>query len=354
VKLLVLPRYGKLGASSRLRSYQYFPWFERSGITVQCRPLFDDYYVQSLYANKHAPISVLSGYLGRIVALLRSNRFDALYLEKEMLPWLPGVLEIGLLSRNTCLVVDYDDAVFHNYDRHQNSVVRSLLGKKLDRLMARADLVTVGNNYLGDRAISAGSRRVEWVPTVIDLDRYPIRVRSETASDEVVVGWIGSPSTAKYLKTVSGVLEELRRIYRIRCIAIGAREDQLAGTPFVPMLWHENTEVSSLHGLDIGIMPLPDGPWERGKCGYKLIQYMACGLPVVASPVGVNRDIIRHDENGFLASNEVDWTASLRRLITDASLRARMGAAGRERVEREFCLQVQAPRLAQMLRSIAG
>ena len=352
MKLLALPRYGRLGASSRLRIYQYFPWFRQQGIEVQCRPLLDDHYVQSLYAKKRAPFSVLSGYLGRVSSLLASRQFDALYLEKEALPWLPGVLELAFLPRDLRLVVDYDDAVFHNYDQHSNPVVRALLGQKLNRLMTRADLVTVGNNYLADRAMSAGSRRVERVPTVIDLDRYPLRARSEVTTGEVVVGWIGSPSTAKYLGAVSGVLDRLRRCYRIHCVAIGAREDQLAGTPFVPVPWHEDTEVSSLCGLDIGIMPLPDTPWERGKCGYKLIQYMACGLPVVASPVGVNRDIVRHGESGFLAGNEADWTNSLEKLIVDASLRASMGAAGRERVEGEFCLQVQGPRLAQMLHDL--
>lgn len=349
MKLLCLPRYGRLGASSRLRIYQYFPWFRQRGIEVQCQPLLNDHYIQSLYTNKSAPISVLLGYLGRMRLLLASRQVDVLYVEKEILPWLPGMLELGLLPRNVRLAVDYDDAVFHNYDQHSSSIVRALFGKKLDQFMARADIVTVGNSYLGDRAISVGSRQIEYVPTVIDLDRYPLRVRHPSTTNEVIVGWIGSPFTAKYLKIVSRVLEKLRQSYRIRCVAIGVQEDQLVGTPFIQMPWHEDTEVSSLNGLDIGIMPLPNAPWERGKCGYKLIQYMACGLPVVASPVGVNREIVRHGESGFLADSDADWANSLEQLVSDASLRARMGAAGRERVEREFCLQVQGPRLAQML-----
>ena len=354
MKLLVLPRYSRLGASSRLRTFQYLPSFERAGIDVQYHSLLDDHYVRLLYAKRRAPLSILGGYVARIGALMRTRKFDALYVEKEALPWFPAFVELGLLPSVLRLAVDYDDAIFHNYDQHSSWAVRKLLGCKLDRLMARADLVTVGNDYLADRAVRAGSRRVEIVPTVIDLERYPLRVRTEASTSEVVVGWIGSPATAKYLEMVSEVLNRLCLRHRMRCVAIGAREDQLVGTPFRPAPWHEDTEVSSLWGLDIGIMPLPDAPWERGKCGYKLIQYMGCGLPVVASPVGVNRQIVRNGENGFLADSEVQWEECLERLIVDASLRARMGAAGRERVEQEFCLQVQGPRLARMLRELGS
>jgi glycosyltransferase involved in cell wall biosynthesis len=353
VRLLVLPRYGRLGASSRLRSYQYLPWFQRAGIDAHVHSLLDDHYVRALYARQHAPIAVLKGYLERITWLLRSRHFDAVFIEKEALPWVPATIDLGMLPRHIPLVVDYDDAVFHRYDRHSRSLVRGLLGDKLDRVMRRANLVTVGNGYLGQRALAAGCRRVERVPTVIDLDRYPSSQRARTKGSEIVIGWIGSPSTAHYLQQVSEPLTQLCQRHRLRCVAIGARPDQLLGTPFTAVDWREETEVESLRTLDIGIMPLPDAPWERGKCGYKLIQYMACGLPVVASPVGVNADIVRHGQNGLLAENPEAWVNCLEWLITDADLRARMGALGRQSVETEYCLQVQGPRLARMLLELA-
>lgn len=354
MRVLVLCKYGRLGASSRLRSLQYLPWLEQVGMTCVVSPLLSDYQVEHLYTAGRYPLaSLFRSYTRRVRSLLSRRQFDVVWIEKEALPWLPAWFERQLL-RDVPYVLDYDDAIFHNYDQHSSWAVRKLLGCKLDRLMARADLVTVGNDYLADRAVRAGSRRVEIVPTVIDLERYPLRVRTEASTGEVVVGWIGSPATAKYLEMVSEVLNRLCLRHRMRCVAIGAREDQLVGTPFRPAPWHEDTEVSSLCGLDIGIMPLPDAPWERGKCGYKLIQYMGCSLPVVASPVGVNRQIVRNGENGFLADSEVQWEECLERLIVDASLRARMGAAGRERVEQEFCLQVQGPRLARMLRELGS
>jgi glycosyltransferase involved in cell wall biosynthesis len=349
MRILALPRYGRLGASSRLRTFQYLPWLRRAGIDVQVQCLFEDEYVRSIYINKIAWRSIIFGYLKRVSALLASRSFDAVFVEKEALPWISSAIELGLLPRRVRLVLDYDDAVFHRYDNHRLPMVRRLLGGKLDELMRRADLVTVGNDYLGSRATAAGSVRVERLPTVIDLDRYVLSQTISKDEREIVVGWIGSPSTAGYLRQISGVMSDLSRRYRIQCVAIGSRPDQLIGTPFVSAPWHEDTEVASIRGFDIGIMPLPDAPWERGKCGYKLIQYMACGLPVVASRVGANHDIVNSGENGFLAEGDGEWTGAIERLILDTSLRARMGAAGRRRVEDEFCLQVQGPRLAHLL-----
>lgn len=135
---------------------------------------------------------------------------------------------------------------------------------------------------------------------------------------------------------------------------IGAGKVELPGVPVEYCTWNEATEVALLRTLDVGIMPLVDSPWERGKCGLKLIQYMACGLPVVASPVGVNAQIVRHGENGFLASTPQEWEAALAHLLMCPSLRQRMGASGRALVENQYTVQVQAPRLAKLLRSLAA
>ena len=251
--------------------------------------------------------------------------------------------------------MDYDDAVFHRYDSHAWPLVRRLLGKKIEGVMRRAELVTVGNDYLAESARVAGSRRVEWLPTVIDLQRYPARVSGQRREKGVVtVGWIGSPSTADYLRLVSAAFAPMQAAGLIRCVAIGARPDQLAGTPFTAVEWREEDEVAQLQKLDIGIMPLPDEKWERGKCGYKLIQYMACGLPVVASPVGVNTDIVDPGMNGLLASSPEQWAEAIRILVMDADLRRDMGDEGRRRVEEIYCVQAQTDRLMDMLYSVAN
>ncbi|MBJ6978101.1 glycosyltransferase family 4 protein [Luteimonas sp. MC1895] len=351
MRLLVLPRYDADGASSRLRMLQYLPALQAMGVGAEVAPLLGDGYVSDLYAGSMSVPKVARAYARRLRRLLSAGQFDALWVEKEMWPWLPAWLELASMPSRPRLVVDYDDAVFHRYDQHRSFLVRGLLGRKIEAVMARADMVTVGNDYLADRARAAGCKRVEWLPTVIDLERYPAPAQREVAGP-VVVGWIGSPATAGYLSEVAGALAPLQAAGQIRCVAIGARPDQVQGTPFQAQVWREDTEVEQLQQLDIGIMPLQDEPWERGKCGYKLIQYMACGLPVVASPVGVN-EVIVSSEEGFLASTPEQWSDALSQLVADPALRSAMGRAGRRKVEETYSLQAQAPRLGRVLRDVA-
>jgi glycosyltransferase involved in cell wall biosynthesis len=207
--------------------------------------------------------------------------------------------------------------------------------------------VVAGNPYLAARAKAAGARRVEIVPTVIDLDRYPIRPAAR--SGPLTVGWIGTPNTMEYLEGLKPVLRALAREVPMRVAAIGARPDQMQGEPFEAVPWSEDGEVDALRTFDIGVMPLPDTPWERGKCGYKLIQYMALGLPVVASPVGVNTEIVQEGVNGFLAADDETWKRALGALAGDGAMRQAFGQAGRQLVEQHYTLQVQAPRLARLI-----
>lgn len=352
IRLLVLPRYSRLGASSRLRTYQFVPWFERAGFEVHVHPLLDDNYIRGLYEERATPISILRGYATRVATLMASQRFDAILIEKEALPWLPITAELFRFPKDLPIIVDYDDAVFHNYDQNPSRLVRMLLGNKIDKIMRQASLVTVGNAYLGARAEAAGCTNVAWLPTVIDLERYPTLPRLVKADAPLVIGWVGTPSSAWCVKLIADAVARLRPTRPIRCVAVGARPDQVEGTPFEAHMWSEASEFHTLRRFDIGIMPLRDAPWERGKCGYKLIQYMACGLPVVASPVGVNKEIVEHGVNGFLAESAESWIESLSLLIDDATLRARMGANGRMRVEQDYCLQVQGPRFAELIKRL--
>jgi glycosyltransferase involved in cell wall biosynthesis len=346
MKLLILPRYDEAGASSRVRMYQYLPALQDAGIEVAVSPLFGGNYVRALYSGRTEWVAVARGYLRRISAQLAAGAFDAVWIEKELLPWLPPVLE--RLRGDAAVIVDYDDAVFHRYDMHRWRLVRHLLGGRIDAVMRRADLATVGNGYLADRAKAAGCDRVETLPTVVDLTRYALHAPAAQESP-LVIGWIGSPATAHYLQPLGPVIERLGERMALRAIAVGARRDQVAGTPFEAVTWSEQTEAAQVAAFDIGLMPLPDEPWERGKCGYKLIQYMACGVPVVASPVGANTEIVTPGMNGALADTSEQWLASLTELAEDPALRARQGTEGRKRVEHWYSLQAQAPRLVSML-----
>ncbi len=351
-RVLFLSRYARLGSSSRLRLYQYLPYLRDAGIDATVAPLLDDDYVRGLYGSKVARLPVMKGYLARLRRMLRAGRFDAVWVEKEMLPWVPAWIELGLFPAKVPLIVDYDDAVFHRYDQHRLSLVRGLLGRKIDSVMQRADLVIAGNEYLANRAQNAGASRVEILPTVVDMARYGVATPESGAQRLPVIGWIGSPATAHFLHLIAPALREIAERNLARILGVGANACQLDGLPVEARPWTEATEVADIQGFDIGIMPLPDAPFERGKCGYKLIQYMACGKPVVASPVGANSTIVRDGVDGFLASTHQEWVDALTRLLADPALRQQMGGEGRIRIENAFSLQQAAPRLIKLIESV--
>jgi glycosyltransferase involved in cell wall biosynthesis len=185
---------------------------------------------------------------------------------------------------------------------------------------------------------------------VIDLHKYA--VTPQPHNDVFSIGWIGSRSSAMHLKTIQPALRELCQSTCVRVTAIGAPAFTLEGVWFETKCWDKATEIQELQKFHIGIMPLPDSPWERGKCGFKLIQYMACARPVVGSPVGVNRQIIEDGINGFHATSMTEWIRAVQLLMRDTALRQRMGEAGRAKVEQHYCLQVTAPKLMQLLHEV--
>jgi glycosyltransferase involved in cell wall biosynthesis len=350
----ILTRYSRLGASSRLRTMQYSGCFERHGIECTYIPLFSDNYLRQLYAGGSTAGASIAAYFSRIMSLVNMNKTDLLWIEKEALPWVPWVFERGLLPRNVPIAVDFDDAVFHRYDQHQSYTVKRLLGSKLDKLMASASLITVGNNYLRDRAMKVGAKRVEIVPTVVDLANYTQKLEDISVSDPSI-GWIGTPSTWKeYMVPMMETLVQQAYVNNSKILVVGAGQIEEKDFLVEHRPWAEEIEVDQIHEMAIGIMPLSDTPWSRGKCGYKLIQYMACGLPVIASPVGVNSSIVEHGVNGFLASSNTEWTDALQTLLNDPKLRARMGKAGRQKIECKYSLEVWAPYVTDLLCGIVA
>lgn len=352
ISVLLFSRYDRLGASSRLRFIDFVDPLKHNNINVKVVPFFDDSYIRDLYAGH--PISfikITKAYRQRLAFLLRAHRFDVVWLEKEALPWIPAWVETFLLRR-VPYVMDLDDAWYLRYESHPRAFVRFLLKKKFARLAQQAHNVTVGNPTLAAWATACGSQNVVVLPTVIDLERYPHPLPSASSSEVPVIGWMGSPSSARYVQIIAGALSRLKGPVRLRLVGAGSVALPQALT-VERVEWSEKNEIEELKNFDIGVMPLEDGPWERGKCGYKLIQYMAAGRPVVASPVGVNKDIICEGENGFLASSEDDWFKFLNHLIANPVLRASLGAAGRRFVEAHYTHQAVLPILVKTLRGAA-
>jgi glycosyltransferase involved in cell wall biosynthesis len=330
-----------------MRTLQYLNAFQLDGCDVTVRALLDDRYLQALYAGRRNLRSIVSGYIRRFFDCLSPafRSADCLLIEKELWPWAPARLEL-LLLRSKAWVLDLDDAIFHNYDRHRNPLVRRLYGRKIDRLMRAATIVTAGNPYLAERAKAAGARDVRIIPTAVNLAKYPVEVPkmpSPTAlRNELVIGWIGSPATAHYLNVVTTALQHVGKQVELTLRVIGARAPNIEGVRTESVAWTDDSEVAEICRFDIGIMPLIDSDWERGKCGYKLIQYMACGLPVIASPVGVNVDLVTPGVCGLLAETANQWRSAILEIAHSPDRRRELGAAGRGRVEQHYCTDVTA------------
>lgn len=350
--ILVLTRYGRLGASSRLRFLQLLPELEGEGMHFTVQALIDDDMLMTKYCSGSYRLDhLIRAYAARLQQLLGRHRFDLLWIEKEALPWLPAWLE-RLLLRGVPYVLDFDDAIFHNYDLHSNRWVRRWWGRRIDRLMAGAKLVVAGNQYLAQRARDARAARVEVVPTVVDLEHYALGQGATAKYVRPKVVWIGSPATVPYLADLSAPLQVLAGQVAFTLRVIGG-ELEIPGVDVECLRWSEEGEEVQISECDVGIMPLSDTPWSRGKCGYKLLQYMACGLPVVASPIGANLEIVSHSETGYFAATEQEWVDRLGQLLADPLSRRRMGEAGRHRLETAYCLQAAAPVYGALLQAAA-
>ena len=353
MKILLLSRYNRMGASSRLRSYQYVPFLQQNGVQVTVTPLFHSRYLINRHAHTRGNLLLAAqAYAKRLWNLLNTRPYDLIWIEKEIFPWLPAWFEkLGSIWQIPW-VVDYDDAIFHKYDLSQKKIVRQMLGRKIDRVMCRARLVIAGNQYLAEHAEKAGAQRVEVLPTVVDMRRYDRSPLNECVQTEnVVIGWIGSPTTVSYLRSLSHVLIRLSRHHPIKVVNVGGGDLRMPGVRLENRRWTENSEVKKIQQFHMGIMPLPNSPWTEGKCGYKLIQYMACSKPVVASAVGANLNIVTEGQNGFLAETSEAFYEPLIKLIKDPVLRCRLGKNGFDLVNRRYCLQITAPKLLSLLTS---
>ncbi len=353
-RVLLLSRHCRAGASSRLRSLQYLPYLSGHGLHVDVHSFYQESYLINFYQKGYRKWGdMLSSHLKRAALITKLRNYDLIWLEKEIFPWLPALIEKLIHRVRIPYVVDFDDAIFHKYDLHRNRFVRRFLGHKIDTVMKCAELVIAGNSYLLKQAqIDARAKNVLLLPTVIDLKRYHMRKIKNNSL--FTIGWIGSPTTAVYLKPILPLLRQLHTRLGIRVSLVGANKDQFHREPFEFLPWSEHTEVKNIQTFDVGIMPLPDTPWAKGKCGYKLIQYMACGVPVVASNIGANKDIVNHGEQGFLTTTLKDWYDAIMALYLSPDLRKSMSLKSRKRVEKRYHLGITAPILEKHLKRIAS
>jgi glycosyltransferase involved in cell wall biosynthesis len=352
MEILLLPKYGRKAASCRYRFLQYVPYLESLGIKCTISPLFDDDYLEKKYqTGRNDVVDVAKAFFRRLMTIVHLHKYDLVVIHCEMFPYLPPLFERYLILRKIKYIFDYDDAIFHNYDQSPNMIMRWLFKEKIITAIEGAKYVIAGSQYLADYALRA-NKNVEVIPTVIDINKYPVRKLCPAPAETFTIGWIGSPSTAKYVEEIGTALSEICDNDNTKIILIGAGRVNLPGVNYENLEWSEESEITNMQLFDVGIMPLSDGLWEKGKCGFKLIQYMACGLPVVASPVGVNSMLVEEGKNGFLVKTIEDWVRVLSILRDDRALRQRLGECGRKIIENQYCLQVTAPRYIALMQNI--
>lgn len=334
---------------SRFRYEQYIGPLRERGIEVTVLPFFseEEYHHVRHRSSVHIPLAVLRGYLRRIKQLCHPPKSDVVWLYREATPLGPPVLEwIAKHWWRQPIVYEFDDAIWTS-EKPESFLIKLLRCRwKVAALCGMADRVVVGNAFLKEFANSLSSS-VTIVPTSVDtVYKYnSLHVHGEGVP---VIGWTGSRSTNRYLEGLGEILSELRRNVEFELQVVSDRQPVLsfANARFFP--WDSSTEVAKLLSFDIGIMPLEDTQWERGKCGFKLIQYMALGIPPVASAVGANAEIIRNGIDGYLCCSRDEWLRRLRELVEDPAKRRRMGQSARERVEQLYSSARQSDALARI------
>ena len=327
----------------------------RHGVDVRLAPLFTE---QEAAAWRSAPPArkfaiALPAHRRQWEALARSASLGDVALVQRQVGMLPALALERRARRAARLVLDVDDAIWHDASASAGGHALASLkrsGAKVRWLAARADQVIAGNEVLAEW-LGRYARAVTVVPSLVDPTR--LGVRRHAATERVVLGWIGSQSTAMYLRRLGPALEALARSspeLTFVLEVVGGTAPSVRGVEVFSSPWSESAERELLGRMDIGLMPLPDDEWTRGKCAYKAIQYMAAGVPVVCDDVGITGSVVGDGQAGYVLPQDQDWREPLYALAYDAHLRGRLGAEGRSRVEQRFSVQRWGPTLASLLR----
>lgn len=354
--LALVPYPHDTAPGQRYRIEQWAPLLEQFDVEITFKP-FRCAELHSLLAregNTLRKIWLTARESARRLNVLKLIKdYDLIYIYKEAALLGPALLETYISWTGVPIVFDLDDAIFlhSNYSSAVNRYFRWLkFPGKTKTICSLAAHVIAGNPGLADYS-SRFNQNVTVVPTTIDTEKYTLDEAKVTA-DPPVIGWSGSYSTVPHLNTVRRMLTRLAEKERFRLRIIGTTSYQIDGVEVEAMPWRPETEVADLSGIDIGIMPLPDDEWARGKCSLKALQYMALGIPSVCSPVGVNPTLIQDDENGLLAATDDEWIEKLTRLLHSPSLRERLGQAGRATVEAGYSMSLHAPRVCQIFNAV--
>lgn len=340
MKVLFFTISDRRGASSRYRVYQYLPFLETAVFQTRVMP--------PLFRRERGFMRWVHGIMERASCMRAAREADVLFIQKRLFDK-RFVRRLQALGKK--IVFDFDDSVFTSPRADWSAMTRTRTLARICGVLKAADLVIAGNRFLKSFAEESGARRVEVLPTPIDTSKLP--ARTEYSQGHPTVGWIGSAVNHPYVDLLSRVLPLLSQEFQgLRLLMVSDKAYAMNGVIVENRPWSEETEARDIHDMDVGLMPLADNEWTRGKCALKALQYMACGVPAVCSPVGANVEVIDDGQQGFLPGSEEAWLECIGRLLRSSELRRDFGRQGRTKVEANYSLNAVGPRMAGLLRSL--
>lgn len=353
--LAIVPSLYDRSPGQRFRIEQWEPYLRKYGVEITYAPFEDKalskiIYTPGKFAAKAS--AALRAFGRRLLEIRDLTGYDLVYVFREAALFGPAIFERMIHRSGVPMVFDFDDAIFLRNEGSVNGYLNYLkLPGKTKTICRLSAHVIAGNPYLAEYA-GRVNRNVSIVPTTIDTRKYDVVQKSE--KKPLTIGWSGSFSTVPHLDTLRPALKKLalKREFKLR--VIGAPMYDMDDIDVEVIQWRSATELADLNPIDIGVMPLPDNAWSRGKCGLKALQYMAIGVPTICSPVGVNSEIIHDGVNGFIAADDDEWVAKLSDLLDSRELRAEIGAKGRKTVEEKYSAECQAPRVAEIFRQVVS
>lgn len=345
------------GASARFRVFQYVPYLSGQGVRTTVYAFWGSKAFRLLYRPGHLAekgIELLKGTGNRIGHLMAAKRGDVLFIHRECYPIGPAILEELLRVHNLPIIYDFDDAIYLPENGQKSWLISKLkMPGKVSTIIKLSSCIIAGNETLREYALQYNPN-VGVIPTSIDTKLYTPRPDGPRYNEKVVIGWMGSPTTVRFLSSLNEVISAIGKMFKnIEFHFVGGFDETLRGPITTFNNWRLGTEVQDLQSFDIGIMPLWDDAWARGKCAFKAIQYMAVGIPAVVSPVGVAKEVVVDGVTGFHARSTTEWIEKLAELIREEKARKSMGERARERVLREYSVDVNAPKFLATLRQVA-
>ena len=337
----------------RFRFEQYFKYLEENGVQCELSYLIseddDNYFYKQGHFLKRTRL-LFESLMKRYQEIKTIDKYDVVYIAREVFFLGGPFFEKMIAKKNVSLFVDIDDAIWiHGVSKANRLAGIFRNAKKINKTMSIVDTVVAGNQYIADYA-SKFNKNVLVFPTTIDTDKY-VKETNADRNDNVVIGWSGSFSTIKHFEILVPVLMNIKDKYgdKVTFSLIGDKEYQCKDLNLIGLPWSLQSEVEEISAFDIGVMPLPDDMWSKGKCGLKGLQYMSIGIPTLMSPVGVNCEIIENGFNGFLPKNEDEWFDRISELVENRELRNKLGEKGRQTVEERYSLNANKEKFLNLI-----